>query len=123
MIEHRKGNNAVEQVNLQPEKQLNTAEAKKERKRREAELRKQLQPLSNKIKRAERVLEKLGLQKDDIESQLADTKIYNDESKERLKTLLTDQAYLQKELDQAETDWLDASQAHESMLSEIESPN
>lgn len=120
LIEHRKGNLKIDLETKPPEQQENSAEAKKDRKRREAELRKKLQPLSNKIKRAERVLEKLNLQKDEIETQLADPEIYNEENKERLKPLLTDQAYLQKELDQAEIDWLDASEAHEKMLCELE---
>ena len=74
-----------------------------------------MQPLTAKIKRAERVLEKLSEQKTEIETQLADPELYNDENKDKLKQLLTDQAYLQKELDQAEADWLTATEAHENL--------
>ena len=92
----------------------NTASAKKEQKRLEAQRRQQLQPLSNTIKRAERVMEKLDLEKQAIQSKLADNDLYNDDNKDQLRQLLTDQAYVQKELDTAEAQWLDASEAYEA---------
>ena len=94
-------------------RQANSAAAKKEQKRLAAEKRKALQPLSDKVKRAERVIEKLDIEKNTIEEKLADSNIYNDENKDLLKQLLTDQAYIQKELDQAEIDWMEASEALE----------
>ncbi len=96
------------------EQTKNTAAAKKEQKRLAAEKRKALQPLSDKVKRAERVLEKLDGEKSTLEEKLADPDIYNDDNKDLLKQLLTDQAYIQKELDQAESDWMDASEALEN---------
>jgi ATP-binding cassette subfamily F protein 3 len=92
----------------------NTAVAKKEQKKLEAERRQQLQPLSNTIKRAERVMEKLDLEKQEIQSKLADNDLYNDENKDQLRKLLADQAYVQKELDAAEAQWLDANEAYEA---------
>ncbi|MEM7359018.1 MAG: ATP-binding cassette domain-containing protein [Pseudomonadota bacterium] len=91
-----------------------TASSKKEQRRLEAERRQQLQPLTNKIKRAERVMEKLSAEKQAVEEKLADNNLYNDENKDRLRQLLTDQAYIQKELDAAEAQWLDASEAYEA---------
>ena len=93
--------------------QENSAAAKKEQKRLAAEKRKALQPLSDRVKRAERVIEKLDVEKNAIEVKLADTNLYNEDNKEQLKQLLTDQAYIQKELDQAETDWMEASESLE----------
>ncbi len=98
-----------------PAPKLNTASAKKEQKRLAAERRKSLQPLTNKVKRAERVLEKLSAEKKSLEEQLANPEMYAEENKETLKTLLTDQAYLQKELDDAEALWLEASEELESI--------
>ena len=72
-----------------------------------------MQPLSNKVKRAERVIEKLEQKKQEIEQQLANTELYQDEHKDKLKQLLTDQTYIQKELDQAENEWMEASEALE----------
>jgi len=117
LAEHNKG--AVSSdfgADRQPEQTpQNTASAKKEQKRLDAEQRKQLQPLTSKIKRAERVMEKLGAERTSIEAQLGDTELYTDDNKEKLKGLLSDQAYLQKELDQAEADWLEATEAHEAL--------
>jgi ATP-binding cassette subfamily F protein 3 len=116
LAEHNRGasdTNFELKTNAAP--QQNTASAKKEQKRVDAERRKQLQPLNSKIKRSERVMEKLGTERSQIETQLADTELYSDDNKDKLKKLLADQAYLQKELDQAEADWLDATEEHEAL--------
>ncbi len=117
LIEHNKGaslefNQASQES---PTNSQQTASAKKDRKRHEAQLRKQLQPLNGRIKRAERVLEKLSQERDQIEEKLSDTSLYQDENKAQLKQLLADQAYIQKEIDQAESDWMVASEAYEQM--------
>lgn len=116
LAEHNRGEVVSDFGAAQEEqKTQNSAAARKEQKRIDAERRKELQPLTSKIKRAERVMEKLGVEKETIEAQLADADIYSDESKDKLKQLLTDQAYVQKELDQAEADWLTASEEHEAL--------
>ena len=118
LAEHNKGKHdesnitAKQELNT-PVKTDNSASAKKEQKRLDAEKRKALQPLSNRVKRAERVMEKLNEEKLIVEEKLSDIDLYTDENKETLKQLLTDQAYIQKELDQAEADWLNASEALE----------
>ena len=113
LAEHKLGKN-TETSNEEPKEKTNTAAAKKEQKRLEAEQRKALQPLRDKVKRAERVMEKLNQQKSAIEEQLADVSLYEEDNKESLKQFLTDQAYIQKELDSAEADWLTASEALEA---------
>ena len=117
--EHKRGVKHKDEA--APKNLENTAQAKKEQKRLEAERRKELQPMTSRIKRAERVIEKLTLEKDDIEAKLADGQLYLDENKDQLKQLLTDQAYIQKELDSAEQDWLNASESYESLVQELES--
>ena len=122
LAEHNKGQNPDPSASKETDKKpQNTASAKKEQKRIDAERRKQLQPLTSKIKRAERVMEKLGDQKQDIEEKLADTDLYSDENKDKLKQLLADQAYVQKELDQAEADWLDTTEQHEALSEQLKS--
>ncbi len=118
LAEHNRGGNtdALPEAEPQPKKQENSATAKKEQKRIDAERRQMLQPLSNRIKRAERVMEKLQLEKTALEEKLADNDLYQEENKDILKQLFTDQAYLQKEQDVAEADWLDASEAYEDAL-------
>ncbi|MFQ3247412.1 MAG: ATP-binding cassette subfamily F protein 3 [Arenicella sp.] len=116
LAEHNRGGASSDDAERPEDSQpQNTASAKKEQKRIDAERRKELQPLTSKIKRAERVMEKVGAERSAIETQLADTELYADENKDKLKKLLTDQAYLQKELDQAEADWLQATEAHEEL--------
>jgi len=60
-------------------------------------------------------MEKASLQKAKIEEQLADSDLYNNDDKDTLKQLLADQAYAQKELDDAETLWMEASEDYELM--------
>lgn len=121
LVEHNRGQVVSDfDVEVKQSKTQNTAAAKKEQKRLDAERRKQLQPLTSRIKRAERVMEKLTVEKETNEAQLADTTLYSDDNKEKLKQLLTDQAYIQKELDQAEADWLAASEEHEAVLSSLQ---
>ncbi len=123
LAEHKRGDaNAVISNNVEEAlKPKHTAIAKKEQKRLDAERRKQLQPITNKIKRAERVMEKLGLEKNAIETQLADTDLYSDDNKEKLKSLLADQAYVQKELDDAEAQWLESSEEYEALSERLSS--
>lgn len=99
-----------------PEQPNNTAEARRQQKRQDAERRKQLQPLTNKIKRAERIIEKLTLEKQQIEQKLADNDLYDETNKEKLKALLADQAYIQKEFDNAEQLWLEVSEEYEQHI-------
>ncbi|RBP51541.1 ATP-binding cassette domain-containing protein [Arenicella xantha] len=120
LAEHNRGGDPkLSDNNAEPVKLEHSAAAKKEQKRIEAERRKELQPLSSKIKRAERVMEKLAAEKEAVESLLADTTLYNEDNKDKLKQCLTDQAYLQKELDQAEADWLMYSEQHEQLSREL----
>ena len=126
LAEHNRGvsSNDLNQIANDEKEQSfskhNSAAAKKEQKRLDAERRKELQPLMSKIKRSERVMEKLGDQQQEIEAQLADNDLYNDENKDKLKQLLTDQAYVQKELDQAETEWFAATEAHEALAKSLQ---
>jgi ATP-binding cassette subfamily F protein 3 len=83
----------------------------KERKRKDAETRQQnaaqRKPIETKIKRLEEQMAKGNLKKDELTQKLADSEIYNDANKEKLKTLLLEQANLTKELEQLEIDWLE----------------
>ncbi len=121
LAEHNKGSVVTDFGAKQEEKpSQNTASAKKEQKRIDAERRKQLQPLTSKIKRSERVMEKLGVERSEIEAKLADPALYSGDNKDSLKKLLADQAYLQKELDQAEAQWLEATEEHEQLSKQLQ---
>lgn len=58
---------------------------------------------------------RLNAKKQDISAQLEDSNIYSDANKEKLKGLLLDQAYLVKELEQTEADWLEQQEFLEAV--------
>ncbi len=97
---------------------LTTAQ-RQEQKRREAELRQQrssqTRPLETRIKRLDEQIAKLSARKKSIDAQLAEASIYDEANKEQLKTLVLDQAYLAKELEQLESEWLDKQAELESL--------
>lgn len=97
------------------EKAENSTPNRKEQKRLEAELRQQSAPLRKKIQQLETQLDKCGTQLSEIESQLADSALYSDENKGRLTALLAEQVQVKKQLEQIESDWLEAQQELESL--------
>ena len=62
-------------------------------------------PVESRIKRLEEQIAKLNVRKAAVDAQLADPAIYQD--REKVAPILADQAYLAKELDQLETEWLE----------------
>ncbi|MCG8427747.1 MAG: ATP-binding cassette domain-containing protein [Chromatiales bacterium] len=91
-----------------------SATARKDRKRQEAERRQQLQPLKKKLQKHEKELEQLSDKQAELETALADPNIYEADSKEQLKKLLTEKAVVDKALGEAEEAWLEASEALEA---------
>jgi len=84
--------------------------SKKEQRQQEAQKRKQLQPLMNKLKKAETLLEQLSEKKETLENKLADTTIYLDENKEALKEILLEKTTVDKALNAVETEWMEISE-------------
>jgi len=87
---------------------------RKARKREEAEQRKQLQPLRNRVKKLEQQLEKLTASQGELETALGDPAIYEPTQKDQLKKLLADKAGVDAELEQVESDWMAAAEALEA---------
>jgi len=94
-------------------------ENRQEKRRLEAEERQRLsalkKPLEARIKRLDEQMTKLNARKSEVDARLADPSIYDEASKEELKTLIVDQAYLAKELEQLETEWLEQQEALEKL--------
>jgi ATP-binding cassette subfamily F protein 3 len=90
-----------------------SAQARKERKRQEAEQRRRLQPLRARLQKLERELEALQQQQGLLERHLADAGIYAEGRKAELKELLGRKAELDRRLDTTEEDWLLAGEALE----------
>ncbi|MFK5986604.1 MAG: ATP-binding cassette domain-containing protein [Pseudomonadota bacterium] len=100
---NKKENNSNNELNDFSKNNIN----RKEQRQQEAQRRKKLQPLMKKIKSIETQMDKLSLNKELIEEQLANANIYNAENKTRLKELLLEQGTNNNSLDELEETWLD----------------
>ncbi len=94
------------------------AAARRERRRQEAVERQRLQPLRAEVERLEAALEQAGAQKTALEQALADPTLYEQAEKDRLKSLLVEQAQIKRKLDALETAWLAASTTLEAASGE-----
>ena len=70
--------------------------------------------LEARIKRLEELMARLNAQKADIEARLGDPALYAEARKDDLRTLLLDQAYVGKELESLEAEWLEKQAQLES---------
>ena len=106
----------------QPEKvvaiQPQTTADRKQQRQQQAEVRRQLQPLTKQSKQLEKKLEKLSIDKQTIENQLADPGVYDPDQAEHLKQLLLKQAKLNKDVEMLESDWLKVTEQLEALTSE-----
>lgn len=91
------------------------ASARKERKRREAELRQQLAPLKKKLQKAEKEIERLNKTRLELEQSLGAPDIYAEDKKPELTGLLARQAELKVQLKAQEECWLQASEKLEAL--------
>jgi len=92
------------------QKQVSGQDSRKQLRQNAAEQRKQTQPLRNKIKQCEKLMDSLSNDKQKLEQQLADNDIYSETNKQKLKELLDRQAVISKELSEVEEQWMMASE-------------
>jgi len=90
-----------------------TAGARKERKRLEAEQRRQLEPLRKRLAAAEQELDSLHRRQAQLEQSLADPDAYQASNKDRLKAVLAEKAEVDRLTAEAELRWLAAAEAME----------
>ena len=93
-----------------------SAQNKKERKRLEAERRQRTSDLKKNINRLEKLVDKTQKSLGDITELLADNSLYEEDRKDELKRLLTEQANTKQTLFAAENDWLEATEALEAAI-------
>jgi ATP-binding cassette subfamily F protein 3 len=100
-----------------PEKESggNSAQARKDKKRREAEFRTQTQPLRKQIAKLEQQMEKLGAELAAVEEQLADPALYDISRKAELTDCLQKQSQAKSALEETEMTWLDAQEQLEQL--------
>jgi len=94
----------------------NSAQARKDQKRRDAELRTQTQPLRKEITRLEKEMEKLNATLEAVEEKLGDSSLYDQPRKAELTECLQIQAKTKSSLEECEMAWLDAQEQLEGML-------
>jgi ATP-binding cassette, subfamily F, member 3 len=89
-------------------------------KRLEAEFRQKTQPLRKALSRQEGEMDKLHARLHDIEQQMLDTRLYEEQHKQELKTLLDEQTRLKQTLEETEAKWLEDQEKLEQMQQEFE---
>jgi ATP-binding cassette subfamily F protein 3 len=102
-----------------PKATENSAEAKKEKKRHEAEIRKQLSPLKKSVDKLEAAVEGLQEELDALEQQLADTSLYDASSKDKLQDVLAKQASSKSALEETEMKWMAALEDMETLEEQL----
>ena len=107
---------------LAPAKEsINSAAAKKDQKRREAEFRKLTAPIRKKLTQFEKKMDSLTLSLEEAEQELSDTSLYEAENKARLNKVLAQQATSKSQLEEVEMDWMAAQEELEQMEQDIDS--
>ncbi|WP_367971175.1 ABC transporter ATP-binding protein [Vibrio scophthalmi] len=99
----------------------NSAAAKKEQKRREAEFRTLTAPLRKKLTKLEETMDRLGQVIAQAEEQLSDNSLYDAENKAKLTQVLAQQASGKSELEETEMDWMALQEELEVMEQEFNS--
>lgn len=99
----------------------NSAQARKDQKRREAEFRTQTQPLRKQIAKLEQQMDKLGAELAAVEEQLADSALYDISRKADLTACLQKQSQAKSALEETEITWLDAQEQLENLTQAFES--
>ena len=94
----------------------NSAQARKDQKRRDAELRAQTQPLRKEIEKLEKQMSKWQSLLADAEAQLSDSAIYDQSRKADLTAALQRQAESKSALEEVEMAWLEAQEKLEQMM-------
>jgi ATP-binding cassette subfamily F protein 3 len=98
----------------------NTAVARKEKKRLEAEQRKRLQPLRKRVTQAEAKLEALQRTRAELDRQLADPEIYSEQKKRKLQECLLEKADVDKQCEAVETEWMLASEELDNLTTDLQ---
>ena len=97
-----------------------SAAERKEQKRQAAANREKMRPLKKQITQLEKTIDSCQGTLAAIEDQLADTELYSEENKDKLKQLLADQAEQQGKLDTAEEAWMEAQEQLEALEASLE---
>lgn len=95
-----------------------SAAAKKDQKRREAELRQKTAPVRKKLQKLEKQLDCLNEKLQECETKLGDNNLYQPENKAKLTQVLSDQTEAKSELELVELEWMEQQELLEQMEQE-----
>ena len=95
------------------------AVSRKDQRKQDAEFRKKQKPLLDALKKAEQAVEKYHNEQRHIEAELADPALYSETEKDRLKKLLARKTEIDKALDAAESEWMEAEERLEAAKLEL----
>ncbi|PMM07149.1 ABC transporter ATP-binding protein [Vibrio breoganii] len=99
---------------------VNSASAKKDQKRKEAEFRKLTAPIRKNITALEKKMDKLNSVLELCEEQLGDTELYQAENKSKLTQVLSQQASAKSELEDVEMEWMTEQESLEEMQANLD---
>jgi ATP-binding cassette, subfamily F, member 3 len=88
--------------------------SRKDQRKQEAERRQKHKPLFDALKKAEQAVEKYHNEQRRLETELADPNLYSETKKDKLKLLLARKIEIDKALDAAETEWMEAEERLEA---------
>ncbi len=92
----------------------NSASARREQRRTQAERRARIKPLQNRVDKLSKKLEQVSKALTTVEAELGDPAVYEEANREKLEQLLERQKDLKAESEQVETDWLAAAEELEA---------
>jgi ATP-binding cassette, subfamily F, member 3 len=107
---------AIAATSETPSETRASADARKQRKREDAERRNRLSPLKAQVTKCEQELERLAQETADVQSRLAAPDLYSNDARDTLRQLLQKQADLARATQQTEAAWLEASEQLEAAM-------
>ena len=96
-----------------PDKEKSAKPDRKAQKRLEAEFRQETSGLRKTLSQCEKKMDSLSQKLSELEQALADPKVYEEQNKDALKTLLAEQASRKAELDNIEATWMESQEVLE----------
>ena len=118
LVDCRDSQNSVNNKTISSGVEGNKPNRKEERKKN-AEQRKKLRPITAKIKKIESEMDRISTHQADLNTQLEDTRLYEDENKIELKNLLKTQAELNQNYSRYEEEWMLLNEELEKIESEL----
>ena len=119
LTEQQRQERRVNQTSTDDRLSLNSAAAKKEQKRREADFRKQTAPIRKNLVNLEKKMASIGDILMEAEAQLSDNALYDAENKAKLTEVLSVQSTNKSALEEVELEWMTLQEQLEQMEQEF----